>query len=50
MATSVRNKMGYVDDLKVYQKDSLEWKKRKQRKIAYKQRRKLKLERKKEAA
>jgi hypothetical protein len=44
------NKMGYVDDLKVYQKDSLEWKKRKQRKIAYKQRRKLKLERKKEAA
>ncbi|WP_114701959.1 hypothetical protein [Psychrobacter proteolyticus] len=44
------NKMGYIDDLKVYQKGSLEWKKRKQRKIAYKQRRKLKLEQEKEAA
>lgn len=40
------NKMSYVDDLKVYQKGNLEWKKRKQRKIAYKQRRKLKLEQK----
>lgn len=42
------NKRSYVDDLKVYQKDNLEWKKRKQRKIAHKQRKKLKLERKKE--
>lgn len=42
------NKMSYVDDLRVYQKDSLEWKKRKQRKIEYKKRRKLKLEQKRE--
>lgn len=42
------NKRSYVDDLKVYQKGNLEWKKRKQRKIAHKQRKKLKLERKRE--
>lgn len=42
------NKRSYVDDLKVYQKGNLEWKKRKQRKIAHKKRKKLKLERKKE--
>ena len=42
------NKRSYVDDLKVYQKGNLEWKKRKQRKIANKQRKKLKLERKRE--
>lgn len=42
------NKISYVNDLKVYQKGNLEWKKRKQRKIAHKQRNKLKLERKRE--
>lgn len=42
------NKISYVDDLKVYQKGNPEWKKRRQRKIARKQRKKLKLERKRE--
>lgn len=36
------NKTSYVDDLKVYQKGNPEWKKRKQRKVARKQRIKLK--------
>mgnify|MGYP003592891885 FL=1 len=36
------NKISYVDDLKVYQKGNPEWKKRKQRKVARKQREKLK--------
>lgn len=36
------NKTSYVDDLKVYQKGNPEWKKRKQRKVARKQREKLK--------
>lgn len=36
------NKISYVDDLKVYQKGNPEWKRRKQRKVARKQRKKLK--------
>lgn len=36
------NKISYVDDLKVYQKGNPEWKKRKLRKVARKQRKKLK--------
>ena len=36
------NKISYVNDLKIYQKGNPEWKKRKQRKVARKQRIKLK--------
>lgn len=36
------NKISYVDDLKVYQKGNPEWKKRKLRKVARKQRKNLK--------
>lgn len=42
------NKISYVNDLRVYQKGNPEWGKRIQRKVARKQRKKLKLERKTE--